>query len=61
MAVVVGVDREHLEGSSTAAQLFTEKTGVPVYSLIGLGRLCQALEGKIESGRHQAMKEFCGA
>ena len=60
-AVVVGVDREHAEQGRTAAQAFTEKTGVPVYSMIGLGELCRRLEGKIEAASFEAMREFCRA
>ena len=61
LAVVVGVDREHLgtEGL-TAAQEFTQKTGVPVYGLVGLKELCGNLEGSIAANQFQEMQEFCG-
>lgn len=58
-AVVVGVDRQHPDGHTTAAEQFMQKTGVPVYSLITLAELVEYLDGEVEAGLHQKMKEFC--
>lgn len=61
LGVVVGVDREHLTAENrTAAQAFTEETGVPVYGLVGLKELCGHLEGKIAAERYAEMRNFCG-
>lgn len=58
-AVIVGVDRQHPDGHTTAAEQFMQKTGVPVYSLITLTELCECLEGEVEAEFHLKMKEFC--
>ncbi len=60
LGVVVGVDRQHEDGGVTAAERFTQETGVPVYSVIKLKSLCLSLDGLIEASKYQAMKEFCG-
>lgn len=59
LGVIVGVDRQHEDNGMTASQRFTQETGVPVFSVIGLKELCASLEGVVEAERYQAMKEFC--
>lgn len=55
-AVVVGVDRQEREGSGTAAEAFTARTGVPVYSVATIRQLVQSLEGRLEPGLLERVK-----
>jgi orotate phosphoribosyltransferase len=58
-AVVVGVDRQHRHEGKTAAERFTEETGVPVVSLITLEGLVEAAQGLVGEREFAALQEFC--
>ena len=60
-AVVVGVDRQHRQGSQTAAEAFTAETGVPVLSLVTLSELAELVQDMVPEDQHRALREFCGA
>lgn len=47
-AVVVGVDRQEREGDGTAAEAFTARTGVPVYSVATIRELVTSLRGRLD-------------
>lgn len=60
-AVVVGVDRQHRQGSVTAAEAFTAETGVPVLSLVTLSELTELVRDFVPEDQHKRLREFCGA
>lgn len=60
-AVVVGVDRQHKQGDTTAAHAFTAETGVPVISLLTLKELAVFAKDLVPARQHQALLEFCRA
>ena len=57
-AVVVGVDRQAPEEGQTAAEAFTRKTGVPVYSVATIRELVQALESRLGEREKHLIEEF---
>jgi orotate phosphoribosyltransferase len=60
-AVVVGVDRQHRQGSGTASEAFTAETGVPVVSLLTLTELTELVQDLVPTEQHRALVEFSGA
>jgi orotate phosphoribosyltransferase len=59
-AVVVGVDRQETEGDTTAAEAFTEQTGVPVLSVATIRELVDALESRLTEEEKVLIKEYLG-
>lgn len=60
-AVVVGVDRQHKVDGRTAAERFTEETGIPVLSLVTLSELKELTKDMISSEEHRALAKYCEA
>lgn len=60
-AVVVGVDRQHRQGSVTAAEAFTAETGIPVVSLVTLSELTELVRDLVPGEQYRALAEYQGA
>ncbi len=57
-AVVVGVDRQEVEQGRTAAEAFSEKTGIPVYAVATIRELASQLAGRLLDVQHQALQRY---
>lgn len=57
-AVVVGVDRQEMEGGETAASAFTRKTGVPVLSVATIRELVKALESRLNPDQKSLIQHY---